>query len=279
MYKRLLLILFVAVFTVGCGSSRKTTKRTTKTTKTTVKKRKRVKKEQPTDVKDVSKDIEEKVVNPIPKDGVSAYVDQYSEIAKEEMLQYGIPASITLAQGILESGAGKGQLVQKANNHFGIKCHDWKGAKVYHDDDEVGECFRKYSLAKFSYRDHSLFLSNRKRYTDLFKLPKDDYKSWARGLRAAGYATDKKYPAKLISLIERYQLYRFDGEVLGKSEDEYTQVTDQLDQHTVAKGETLYGLAKKYNLTVATLKKYNGIEGNDIFEGQVLYVKPLKTGY
>lgn len=278
MYKRLFLILFVAVFTVGCGSSKKTTRRT-KTTKTTIKKRPRVKKERPVEVKVVPKGVEEKVVNPIPKDGVSAYVDQYSAIAKEEMVQYGIPASITLAQGILESGAGNGELVQKANNHFGIKCHDWKGAKVYHDDDEAGECFRKYSLAKFSYRDHSLFLSNRKRYTDLFKLPKDDYKSWAKGLKAAGYATDKKYPTKLISLIERYQLYRFDGEVLGKSEDEYTQVTDQLDQHTVSQGETLYGIAKKYNLTVAALKKYNGIEGDDIFEGQVLYIKPLKRGY
>tara|TARA_R110001632_G_scaffold39207_3_gene98217 strand:+ start:593 stop:1429 length:837 start_codon:yes stop_codon:yes gene_type:complete len=278
MYKRLLLILFVAAFTVSCGSSKKTTRRTTNTTKTT-KKRPRVIKVETVEGKEAPEITTEKVVNPIPVDGVSAYVDQYAEIAKEEMLQYGIPASITLAQGILESGAGNGELVQKANNHFGIKCHDWKGATVFHDDDEEGECFRKYSLAKFSYRDHSLFLSNRKRYTDLFKLPKDDYKSWAKGLKAAGYATDKKYPAKLISLIERYQLYRFDGEVLGKSEDEYTQVTDQLDQHTVSKGETLYGIAKKYNLTVATLKQINGIEGNDIFEGQVLYIKPLNKGY
>ena len=219
------------------------------------------------------------MVNPVPKDGVSAYVETYAEIAKEEMLQYGIPASITLAQGILESGAGKGELVQKANNHFGIKCHDWKGARVYHDDDEKGECFRKYSLAKFSYRDHSLFLTNRKRYLDLFKLPKDDYKAWAKGLRAAGYATDKKYPSKLISLIERYQLYKYDGEVLGKSEDQYTKVTDQLDQYTVQKGDTLYSIAKKYNLTVANLKQYNGLEDNAIFEGQVLYVKPLDRGY
>jgi flagellum-specific peptidoglycan hydrolase FlgJ len=279
MCKRLFLILFVAVFTVSCGSSKKTTGRSTKTTKTTSKKPSRIEKVESVDEKETSSVSEEKVVNPVPKDGVSAYVDQYAEIAKEEMLQYGIPASITLAQGILESGAGNGALVQKANNHFGIKCHDWKGAKVYHDDDEAGECFRKYSLAKFSYRDHSLFLSNRKRYTGLFKLAKDDYRSWAKGLRAAGYATDKKYPEKLISLIERYQLYRFDDEILGKSENEYTEVTDQLDQHTVSKGDTLYSIAKKFNLTVATLKQYNGIEGNDIFEGQVLYVKPLKKGY
>jgi len=268
--------MLVGLLSVGCGSSRKTTKPRAKTTRTTKPRKPRVKTNRP---KVEAPKTEEKVVNPVPKDGVSAYVDKYANIAKEEMLQYGIPASITLAQGILESGAGKGTLVKKANNHFGIKCHDWKGMRVYHDDEEKGECFRKYSLAKFSYRDHSLFLSNRKRYTDLFKLPKDDYKGWAKGLRAAGYATDKKYPAKLISLIERYQLYRYDGEVLGKSEDEYNQVTDKLDQHTVQKGETLYRIAKKYDLTVDTLKKYNGLESNEIYEGQVLYVKPFNRGF
>ena len=259
----------------ACGSSKKTTSRTS-----TQKKERHVRpKPSSTASSETPQKEEVKVVNPVPKDGVSAYVDTYVDIAKEEMLQYGIPASITLAQGILESGAGKGELVQKANNHFGIKCHDWKGAKVYHDDDEKGECFRKYSLAKFSYRDHSLFLTNRKRYTDLFKLPKDDYKGWAKGLRAAGYATDKKYPSKLISLIERYQLYRYDGEVLGKDEKDYKKVVDKIDQHTVKKGETLYSISKKYDLTVDDLKKYNGLEGNDIFEGQVLYVKPLDRGY
>jgi len=185
----------------------------------------------------------------------------------------------TLAQGILESGAGKGTLVKKANNHFGIKCHDWKGQKVYHDDDEKGECFRKYSLAKFSYRDHSLFLSGRRRYTDLFKLPKDDYKGWAKGLRAAGYATDKKYPQKLISLIERYKLYRYDGEVLGKEEKDYKKVVDKNDQHTVQKGETLYRISKKYKVSVEDLKKWNSLDSNDIFEGQVLYVQPFDRGY
>ncbi len=276
MFKRIFILAFLAGFVVGCGGAKKTVNRS-KTSKPKI--------DRTTPATDRDMVVEEnpkkteKVVNPVPKDGVSAYVDTYAEIAKEEMLQYGIPASITLAQGILESGAGKGELVQKANNHFGIKCHDWKGARVYHDDDEKGECFRKYSLAKFSYRDHSLFLTNRKRYLDLFKLPKDDYKAWAKGLRAAGYATDKKYPSKLISLIERYQLYKYDGEVLGKSEDEYTKVTDKLDQHTVQKGDTLYSIAKKYNLTVANLKQYNGLEGDAIFEGQVLYVKPLDRGY
>ena len=276
MLKRIFLLALVASFTVGCGGAKKTVNRS-KTSKPRID-RTTTPRDRDIPVKEDPKNIE-KVVNPVPKDGVSAYVETYAEIAKEEMLQYGIPASITLAQGILESGAGKGELVQKANNHFGIKCHDWKGARVYHDDDEKGECFRKYSLAKFSYRDHSLFLTNRKRYLDLFKLPKDDYKAWAKGLRAAGYATDKKYPSKLISLIERYQLYKYDGEVLGKSEDQYTKVTDQLDQYTVQKGDTLYSIAKKYNLTVANLKQYNGLEDNAIFEGQVLYVKPLDRGY
>ncbi|RMB62927.1 LysM peptidoglycan-binding domain-containing protein [Dokdonia sinensis] len=282
MYRRIFLILFVGLLVTSCGSSKKTSRNYKKPEKrerrVMTKGKADSRKEKEVEVAP-AKDPLDNGVNPIPKDGVSVYVDTYSEIAKEEMLQYGIPASITLAQGILESGAGKGELVRKANNHFGIKCHDWKGATVSHDDDSKGECFRKYSLAKFSYRDHSLFLTNRKRYTDLFKLPKDDYKGWAKGLRAAGYATDKKYPAKLISLIERYQLYRYDGEVLGKSESDYTRVTDQLDQHTVQKGETLYRLSKKYNLTVEMLKEINGLESNEIFEGQVLYIKPLSKGY
>ena len=116
------------------------------------------------------------------------------------MVDYGIPASITLAQGILESGSGKGELTRKSNNHFGIKCHrNWTGDRAYHDDDEKGECFRRYNHPMYSFNDHSQFLTGRKRYAFLFKLRKDDYKGWARGLRKAGYATDKKYPQKLIT--------------------------------------------------------------------------------
>ena len=111
------------------------------------------------------------------------------------MRKYGVPASITLAQGILESGSGQGRLSVEANNHFGIKCHKvGTGAKIYHDDDAAQECFRKYKNAKYSFRDHSLFLAERKRYSGLFDLEKDDYQGWAKGLRAAGYATDRKYP-------------------------------------------------------------------------------------
>ena len=121
----------------------------------------------------------------------------YSDIAKENMRSHKIPASITLAQGILESGSGRGRLAVKANNHFGIKCHGWKGAKIYHDDDRSQECFRKYKKAETSYEDHSEFLTGRKRYAGLFKLKQSDYKGWARGLRAAGYATDRKIPSKI----------------------------------------------------------------------------------
>ena len=141
----------------------------------------------------------------------------YSAIAQEEMRLYGIPASITLAQGILESNSGRGRLSVEANNHFGIKCHDWTGAKMYHDDDTAQECFRKYKDAKYSYRDHSLFLTTRKRYAKLFDLDKDDYKRWAKELKDAGYATDRKYPDKLITLIERYKLYNLDDEVLNRT--------------------------------------------------------------
>ena len=127
------------------------------------------------------------------------------------MEKYKIPASITLAQGILESGNGLSTLAKKSNNHFGIKCHKgWKGERVYHDDDEKGECFRKYTYVQTSYEDHSKFLTSRQRYAGLFKLKKTDYKGWARGLKKAGYATDKKYPKKLIKIIQDYKLYEFD---------------------------------------------------------------------
>ena len=139
------------------------------------------------------------------------YIRKYAPIAVSEMHKYSVPASITLAQGILESGNGRSQLASKSNNHFGIKCHTgWKGAKVYHDDDEKGECFRKYKYVESSYEDHSQFLSNRRRYASLFTLRKTDYKGWSKGLKKAGYATDKNYPKKLIKIIETYKLYEFD---------------------------------------------------------------------
>lgn len=139
------------------------------------------------------------------------YIDKYSDIAIKEMKRTGVPASITLAQGILESNAGQSVLATKGNNHFGIKCHnDWKGKTMKMDDNAPKECFRVYPNAEASFRDHSDFLRSRDRYKFLFELKQTDYKGWARGLKKAGYATDPGYADKLITLIEDYELYRFD---------------------------------------------------------------------
>ena len=139
-----------------------------------------------------------------------AYIEKYSKIAVEQMKRHRIPASITLAQGLLESAAGKSDLARHGNNHFGIKCHGWQGRKQYHDDDENGECFRVYNSAKESFEDHSFFLQ-KDRYKRLFTYDITDYRSWAHGLKACGYATNPAYAQTLISIIERYELYRFDS--------------------------------------------------------------------
>ena len=206
---------------------------------------------------------------------VLAYINLYKEIAKNNMVQYGIPASICLGQGILESGAGTGTLSAIANNHFGIKCHqDWNGPSVKHDDDAAQECFRKYNQASESYNDHALFLKNRKWYQPLFKLEKDDYKGWAKGLKAAGYATDPKYPEKLIAIIERYHLDQYDAEVLGK---EYfapvAQPVLKKKEYEVIKGDTMYSISKKFNISIDDLKSKNNISYNTISVGQVLIIE------
>ena len=139
------------------------------------------------------------------------YIEKYSSVAVSEMRRSGVPASITLAQGLVESAAGQSTLATKANNHFGIKCHsDWKGKKTYRDDDKANECFRVYSNAAASFKDHSDFLRYQDRYKFLFDLDPTDYKGWAKGLKKAGYATDRLYADKLIKVIEDYELYRFD---------------------------------------------------------------------
>jgi flagellum-specific peptidoglycan hydrolase FlgJ len=139
------------------------------------------------------------------------YVSTYAPAAVQEMLISGVPASITLAQGILESGDGNSVLAKVARNHFGIKCHGlWEGEKYYHDDDAKGECFRVYPTVFDSYRDHSEFLRTRDRYADLFKLKLTDYKGWAHGLKSAGYATNPKYPELLIKIIEENDLTQYD---------------------------------------------------------------------
>ena len=211
------------------------------------------------------------------------YIKKYAPLAVLEMHKYNIPASVTLAQGILESGNGRSQLASKSNNHFGIKCHTgWKGAKVYHDDDEKGECFRKYKFVETSYKDHSEFLSGRRRYANLFKLRKSDYKGWAKGLKKAGYATDKKYPKKIIKIIETYNLYEFDKFTKkdlkrGKTEKPKKRNTKPKksipEYYQVKKGDTLYSVARKFKTTVALIKEVNGLKNNSLSIGQRLLVK------
>jgi flagellum-specific peptidoglycan hydrolase FlgJ len=208
---------------------------------------------------------------------IKIYVDNFKEIAQNNMKIHGIPASITLAQGILESGAGKGKLAINANNHFGIKCHSgWKGESVYHDDDASQECFRKYEDPAESYRDHSLFLTSRQRYSNLFKLDKGDYESWAKGLKSAGYATDSKYPDKLIGIIERFELYQYDNEVLNrdfKPTKKEVISTPNDNYYTVQQGDTLYSLSKRFNLSVNDLMKLNNMTDNTISIGQQIKIK------
>lgn len=209
------------------------------------------------------------------------YVTTFKDVAMQNMKEYGIPASIILAQGILESGAGKGRLSKEANNHFGIKCHkEWNGPSIRHDDDSAQECFRKYSDPAESYKDHALFLTSRSWYKPLFSLKKDDYEAWAKGLKKSGYATDPKYPAKLIAIIERYDLYTYDNEVLGQQKltklltvkSTESEAIDELN-YIVQKGDTLYSLSKKYNITVEDLKKINGLRDNSLALGQKIKLK------
>ena len=234
---------------------------------------------------------EEKIVKKLEKNKnlnktTLDYIEKYAAIAVNEMHKYKIPASITLAQGVLESGSGRSELASKSNNHFGIKCHTtWKGDRVYHDDDEKGECFRKYVYVETSYNDHSLFLTQRKRYAFLFDYDIKDYEKWAYGLRKAGYATDKKYPEKLLRIIEDYELHRFDlieekqfvKEIQELNDGDLPQepeiITKPENFHTVEKGETLYSISKKYNVSMEKLKEMNNLKDNIIRKGQRLKVK------
>ena len=211
---------------------------------------------------------------------VLAYIEKYKNAAKDNMISTGIPASITLSQAILESGAGTGPLSIQANNHFGIKCHkEWTGLSIRHTDDAENECFRKYDDPIQSFKDHSFFLTSRPRYSKLFQFKKDDYKSWAYGLKSAGYATDPKYPSKLIGLIERYDLSKYDYEVLGIEyktpvpEIEASNDTESEAIYTVKKGDSLYSLSKKFNITVEELKQKNNLNDTTISLGQTLIIK------
>ncbi len=367
-----IVLLFLIALAFSCGTKRSVITKKGKSGTSTVAKTTKDKVESTKEevenktVKIVKSKRKAKVPAKVFANATERYIDTYKDVAQEEMQLYNIPASITLAQGILESGSGKGRLSVEANNHFGIKCHNWTGVKIYHDDDEAQECFRKYNNAKYSFRDHSLFLTGRKRYQELFKLNPKDYQGWAKGLRAAGYATDKKYPEKLISIIERYELHKYDQldnsinitpvkkalprkkvtipkvqpisknestEVVVKEENlaptattiieeaaketyqnnsnssvvEETVETYQeasnvittenqnsqqynapttsqnntytspaavpsVTKHEVVKGDTLYNISKRYNLTVPQLKALNNLNSNNIYLGQKLRV-------
>lgn len=279
MYRSVVLVVF-AILIIGCNSSKPVVRTTKKPTVTRTVKKPATQTRQTQTSRTSGKKSEELEATSAVKvttEVVNQYITNYKEIAKNNMRQYGIPASITLAQGILESGSGQGRLARHANNHFGIKCHkDWTGETIHHDDDAAQECFRKYRHASESFSDHSLFLTSRSRYADLFTLEQDDYKGWARGLRAAGYATDTKYPDKLISLIERYDLYKYDSEVLGKSmpiKDSVRQTTSSENTHKVEQGDTLYSISRRYNTSVDEIKRLNNLSDNAISIGQLLKVK------
>lgn len=233
------------------------------------------------------------------------YIEKYSELAVIQQKEFGIPASITLAQGLLESGAGRSEFAQKSNNHFGIKCHnDWKGEKVFHDDDEKGECFRKYENVLDSYRDHSLFLKNKTRYSFLFNYSQTDYESWAHGLKKAGYATDPSYAYKLISLIENYDLHQYDlmkstkkqlensTKNLSQSNSEVSNTKSQVSSistHVVYKtnrvkfivtntGDSYESISDELNISVKKLLEYNDLEANfKLKPGMQLYIKRKKS--
>lgn len=218
-----------------------------------------------------------------------AYIDQYKDLAIAEMLKYDIPASITLAQGLLESGAGMSELARKGNNHFGIKCHDWGGATTYHDDDEEQECFRKYRDVYESYEDHSRFLARQPRYRSLFRLKRTDYKGWARGLKKCGYATSPTYANKLIGIIELYKLHKYDKAtkydrfMVSRSEVKGIAPGTNLHQihiynknyYLIARsGDTFKSIAKEVGISYKKIAKYNERDKNDtLIPGEVVYLK------
>lgn len=289
MVKKMLFFFGLMLMISSCSSSKpvvRTTKKTAPVTRTAkkpvakapVRNQPAQKSSQTNTVKPETEILEATSNVKVTTELVLKYIDDFKDIAKDNMHQHGIPASITLAQGILESGVGQGSLSKRANNHFGIKCHkEWTGPSVRHDDDSAQECFRKYNDPADSYRDHSLFLTTRSRYASLFELPKDDYKAWAKGLRAAGYATDTKYPDKLISLIERYQLNQYDAEVLGSSSTTSRKLVSTGKQsereYVVTKGDTLYSLSKKFNISIDEIKRNNNMKSDSLSVGQVIYLK------
>ena len=231
---------------------------------------------------------------------VEEYIKKWENVAVEQMIEHGIPASITMSQGILESGYGNSMLAVKANNHFGIKCHDWQGASVFKDDDKKNECFRKYENASASFEDHSAFLTGRSRYAFLFELDKSDYKAWARGLKEAGYATNPKYPKLLIELIEKHELYKLDERIdFEKFEPEEKNIKNdkpaiaesKTNKHKVyvnanrtkyviaQSGDTFYQISKEFGFHLRQMNKWNDFpDTKDVLvEGDIVYIMPKKN--
>lgn len=221
-----------------------------------------------------------------------SYIDQYKDVAIEQMHRWNIPASITLAQGLFESGAGRSELATKGNNHFGIKCHGWTGRTVYHDDDRKGECFRAYKSAYESYDDHSRFLASSQRYASLFKLNKKDYKGWARGLKAAGYATNPQYANKLIEIIQLYKLYEYDtakkyDKILAKHTKDnsvYGAALHPIKQfnknyYVIARrGDTFKSIAKELGVSYRRLARFNERDKDDILEqNDIVWLKKKRS--
>lgn len=221
-----------------------------------------------------------------------SYIDQYKDVAIEQMHRWNIPASITLAQGLFESGAGRSELTTKGNNHFGIKCHGWTGRTVYHDDDRKGECFRAYKSAYESYDDHSRFLASSQRYASLFKLNKTDYKGWARGLKAAGYATNPQYANKLIEIIQLYKLYEYDkakkyDKTLAKHTKDnsvYGAALHPIKQfnknyYVIARrGDTFKSIAKELGVSYRRLARFNERDKDDILEqNDIVWLKKKRS--
>lgn len=213
------------------------------------------------------------------------YIDKYKDLAVSQMKKYGIPASITLAQGLLESDAGRSMLAVEGNNHFGIKCHsDWTGKKMYHDDDRRDDCFRVYRNVEGSFEDHSLFLTTHSRYAFLFDLKTTDYVGWARGLKKAGYATNPAYAEKLIEIIERYNLDMYDKGGKFKKENaaavgfaHQPYISNNLLYVRIGDGESLKEIAKEFDMTRMRLRRYNEINREYLPEpGSVIYLERKK---
>jgi len=222
------------------------------------------------------------------QDNRMEYVENYSSYAIQNMRMYRIPASITLAQGILESGSGKSELARKSNNHFGIKCGShWSGGKTYHDDDAKNECFRAYKSVLDSYNDHSKFLTSNNRYSNLFTLQIDDYRSWAKGLSKAGYATNPNYASRLISIIEDLKLYSFDEGIkhprpmkeYASSQGHKVHSLNDLNIVKAKNGDTYYKLAKRFGLTLRPIHKYNNTKQYNqelLKTDDIVYLEPKR---